>query len=230
MNSNFLDLFIILVLFLSSLLGAYRGMVNIVVSLLSFIATIFLSIKIQPYVLFFIEAHIVNDTLQSIISFAISFIFSLTAISVLVTKILGVLKSNDLGLFDRIIGLILGVIRGYIIASVIVGASSILANHSYIGSKNLYELITKYDNKNPHHKQASWFSESELKPKFMVGFGRIITVLPKKYLESISFEGSQEFRDDLGSKKKKNGPISSTVEMPMDEDLNNSIKEIINNK
>ena len=116
---NFTDLFILIIIIISSVSAAWRGAIRetstTLVWLLPIIAANFLYIKIIPI----IENHIQIESLVPLVAWMIPFILILIFLLLLNKFIFLPFLKNFSGIFDHIVGFFLGALRALILISLV---------------------------------------------------------------------------------------------------------------
>ena len=111
---NALDIFAIFVMVLFLGLGIYHGFIKSISSLISIIAGLLLANKLSPYLAEILSyIHVPNST--GIVGFLIVFFFFFLVIKVLLHFIQKISSRSGLSVVDRILGGILGFVKGMII-------------------------------------------------------------------------------------------------------------------
>jgi membrane protein required for colicin V production len=117
---NSVDWGILLVLFLSMLLGLVRGGVKEILSLSAWILAFMMAKYFAESASVFVPAFITTPAIRYLAGFVLVFI-AVMALSMLLTVLLAEsLKAVGLGLFDRLLGFIFGTIRGLFIVTTLV--------------------------------------------------------------------------------------------------------------
>lgn len=229
MTFTIFDFVLLFIVSISSFLGCYRGFVYIVVNIVGFIATIFLSLELYPHISSIISIYTKNDLLASVMSSGVSFIGSLVVFTLFTTKILAILKTNSLGIFDKFLGLCIGFLRGFILVIFIYIIVSIFVTSSYIGSANLEEMIMKSLTKQDIKKQPDWYINAVCKKYLDIASRRLILQIPKNTLAAVQFKNDQEEEKNIiDTINKKKGEVSSEAETSINDDLKNEIQELLN--
>ncbi len=115
-NVNLVDLILLSLLFIFSITGFRKGIVIEIASLLSFFAGIIGGIKFSPFVSDIINSFFSwNPTVTKIIAFIIVFIVCVRITTLAAKIITKALKLAFLGLINRILGALFGLLKGAII-------------------------------------------------------------------------------------------------------------------
>lgn len=173
-----LDGLVIVVILFSAFLAMVRGFSREVLSLASWIIAALAAIFLYKNILPFVETYLSNKTVALIASLAIIFIVVFIIISVITMKIADVIIDSRIGVLDRTIGFIFGVVRGLFIMVIAV----LLINQ-----------LIKPD------EQAPWLKDAKSKPMFDSLSTKIWDLLPKD--PDWIFDKASNFlkKDDAGN-------------------------------
>ncbi|MDP4708592.1 MAG: CvpA family protein [Rickettsiaceae bacterium] len=219
------DILIITILSISTLLGLYRGMINITINLIGFVASIFAAILLYPYILIVFSGYVDNELITSIASGAFSYLLSLVFFTFLTSKIVLLFSSVSKGVFDRLLGLVLGSIRGVLLALIIFGAVGIFTAGTYSDTKNSKDLISKLSIDN----YPDWLKNSTTTPYLEKTLKSSVFFIPDGIwdLIKIPHKDSDEEEDIIETiKKRKAKDVNSSIEHPINKDLEKGIEEI----
>jgi len=117
---NSIDYIILGILLLSTGISFMRGFLREVLSLLAWIAAVWLSVSFTPQLAFLLENQIANDSLRILIAFISLFVSTLIVASLVNFLVSQLVKKTGFSGTDRMIGVIFGLARGAIIVAVIV--------------------------------------------------------------------------------------------------------------
>lgn len=124
-----LDYILLIIVALSALYSVFRGFVREVLSLISWVLSVWVAIKFSPQVANYMSPYIDIPELRFVAAFVLIFLGIMFA-SILISRVVvGLLQVGGLRAFDRLIGAGFGLARGMIIAGVLVllGSQSPLA-------------------------------------------------------------------------------------------------------
>jgi len=107
-------------LLLSTGISFMRGFLREVLSLLAWIAAVWLSVSFTPHVSHLLENQIVNDSLRVLIAFVSLFVSTLIVASLANFLVSQLVKKTGFSGTDRMIGVVFGLARGGVIVAVIV--------------------------------------------------------------------------------------------------------------
>ncbi len=139
------DLIILLIVLISSLLGAYRGIVSIFVNFVGFLASIIFAVFIFSYVDVLVEKYIENNIISMIVSGFLAYFISLIIFTFLCNRIVAMLGFVSKGPIDRTLGFLFGLLRGGIIAAMLYMGVAIFSTASYSRAKSADEIVSKID-------------------------------------------------------------------------------------
>tara|TARA_B110000459_G_C16608627_1_gene494916 strand:+ start:106 stop:654 length:549 start_codon:yes stop_codon:yes gene_type:complete len=123
---NYIDIFVIVVIAVSLVISLRRGIVKEVVSLATWVISIFCVLNYTEILAKSLASWVSNPPLRTLISVLI-IIISIFILGKIINKILGAIISDSwFGPFDKIIGIAFGVARGVILVSIIIVATEML--------------------------------------------------------------------------------------------------------
>lgn len=218
------DIIILTVLFASSIMGFYRGMLYITINLLGFVASIFVAVFLYPYIRIIFLGYIANDLVTSIGSGIISYIFSLVVFTFLTSKIVFLFKEISCGILDRFLGFIIGIIRGYIISLLIFGVVAVLGSGTYLKADKTEDIIYNLE----RDKYPEWLKNSVTIPYLENSLKTSISYIPKDFLDSIdTLKDDRDVNQIDEIKNKKLNESRSVIEVPIEGGLEERINEIL---
>jgi membrane protein required for colicin V production len=115
---NFLDIIILIIIFALSIYGLIRGFVKEIVSIISIVLGLNIAFHWYEEAARYLN-FLNNQNQQNILGFIIVFIGVSLLLSVLGKLVSLVLKSINLGCLDHLLGLVLGFVKGVVVACVI---------------------------------------------------------------------------------------------------------------
>lgn len=218
------DIIILTILFASSIMGLYRGMIYITINLLGFIASIFAAIFLYSYVRIIFSGYIANDLVTSIGSGVVSYIFSLIVFTFLSSKIIFLFKEVSQGIFDRFLGFVLGSLRGGLISLLLFSVVAVFTAGTYSGAEKAEDVIYNLEK----DKYPEWLKDSVTTPYLETTLKNSIRYIPKDLLDSIDLSKEDKDINQIDEiKKKKHGEVRSVLEIPMDKTLEKNIDELL---
>ena len=117
---NALDFIILSISFISGLFGFFRGFIRGVFSILSLVLGLILAVKFYHVPGHLLSSWIKDPMIRNIIGFIVTFIgvsLVITLIGIIIRKVFTVCK---LGSLDRVLGVVLGSLKGIFIGMVII--------------------------------------------------------------------------------------------------------------
>ena len=115
---NIVDIVFIVILLLSGLLSFYKGIVQEVLRIASWVGASFVSLYLYYPTIPFVKQYVTNDLTVSIITGGGLFIVSLVIFYIVSSQISGAVKSSSIGALNKSLGFLFGLGRGLIITSV----------------------------------------------------------------------------------------------------------------
>jgi len=115
-----IDYIILGILLVSTGISFMRGFVREIMSLVAWIAAMWIAVSFTPQVSILIENQITNDSIRLVVAFLGLFIATLFVATLTNTLLSQLVKKTGLSGTDRMVGLIFGLARGGVIVSVIV--------------------------------------------------------------------------------------------------------------
>lgn len=142
-----LDLFILVVLIISSLLGLYKGFIREAMSLMSFMLSFFISLSYSYILNGYILNYLNNEIISNIFSHMTIFIITLISLGFINRNLLKFVKNSGLSPADHTIGIVFGFIRGIFIISIIIsfGNTTTITNESWWSNSYFVKLIMQFD-------------------------------------------------------------------------------------
>lgn len=118
---NWLDMVLYATLAISALIGLARGIIKEILSIVAWVASLWLAWRFAPLVADqYVEKLINNPQIAYLLAFAILFFIGLFAAGLFNMLIGSFLRASGLSLIDRFLGMIFGGLRAVLIASVMV--------------------------------------------------------------------------------------------------------------
>ncbi|WP_250311137.1 CvpA family protein [Rickettsia endosymbiont of Oedothorax gibbosus] len=217
------DITILAIITASSMLGAYRGLAKVTISLLGFIFSIILAYYLSSYINEVISRYFINHIALVISSGSISYIISWSVCSFLTHKFLLMIAFISGGVVDRTLGLGVGVFRGMIICLFLFLVLTIFFSGSYLQAKTLKDVMqnTTID------KYPEWLKESTTTPYLDQLSKNFIKTLPQNSLESIKLPIKSEIIDTTNVLKKSqsNEYLDKVEKLP--EELRQELDEVL---
>lgn len=157
LNWTGLDFAIAVILFLSALFGLIRGFVKEVISLIAWVAAFYAALKFAPDLDQLLHSAVPHTMTRYVVSVVIIFV-AVVLLGCLVSKIIrSILKLTGFGFFDRLLGIVFGLVRGLVIATIVLVAIQ----------------ATTY-------KNAPWVKQSQLAPYYEPAVTHFTAYLPQE--------------------------------------------------
>lgn len=112
---SYLDLGLIVIIFISALLAMLRGFTREVLAIASWGAAAVAAIYLYPLVLPYVKPHVGKDVVALAISAAIVFFVTLVVASLVTAKISDAILDSKVGPLDRSLGFVFGAVRGLLL-------------------------------------------------------------------------------------------------------------------
>ncbi len=137
-----LDYVLLAIVGLSALYSVFRGFVREVLSLISWVLSVWVAIKFSPHLANYLSPYIDIPELRFIASFILIFLGIMFTSILLSRLVVGLLQVGGLRVFDRLVGAGFGLARGVIIAGVLV----LLGSQSPLSSEPAWQqsLVVPY--------------------------------------------------------------------------------------
>ncbi|HKH80522.1 MAG TPA: CvpA family protein, partial [Methylovirgula sp.] len=103
---SYLDLGVIVIVFISAVLAMVRGFTREVLAIASWGAAAVAAIYLHPYVLPYVKPYISKDAVAIAVSAAIVFFVTLILVSVITVKISDAILDSKVGPLDRSLGFV----------------------------------------------------------------------------------------------------------------------------
>ena len=121
MDPNLLDIIIILTMLVSGLLALTQGFIKEILSLMGWIVSFVSVILLMPEAGNYLKPFFESQAMSDLITISIIFIVTLLVWRLLSLFIVKLFKFTSIGYIDRTLGFLFGVLRVYILASIIFG-------------------------------------------------------------------------------------------------------------
>ncbi len=159
-----LDIIIVVLIFLSMLIGFFKGFVKESISLATWIAAIIIGLRFSPELANHLPVSVENDVLRIGIAFAALFIIVLVIGGLINYLISQFVKKTGLSGTDRLLGLIFGAIRGGLIVTLLILIATRLV---------------------PAMQTEPWWEQSKMTPSFVSMAEQLNAFLPKQLQERL---------------------------------------------
>jgi membrane protein required for colicin V production len=112
---SYLDLGLLVIIFISALLAMLRGFTREVLAIASWGAAAVAAIYLYPLILPYVKPHVSKDVLALAISAALVFFVTLIVASLITAKISDAILDSKVGPLDRSLGFVFGAVRGLLL-------------------------------------------------------------------------------------------------------------------
>ena len=150
MDPNLLDIIIILTMLVSGVLALTQGFVKEILSLIGWVVSFISVILFMPEAGKYLSPFFESKALSDLITISIIFITTLLVWRFLSLFIVKLFKITSIGYIDRTLGFLFGLLRIYILASIVFGVFIQKIEQekrpSYIQSSNLSKVIESSNN------------------------------------------------------------------------------------
>jgi membrane protein required for colicin V production len=155
---SYLDLGLLVIVFVSALLAMLRGFTREVLAIASWGAAAIAAIYLHPLVLPYVKPHVSKDVLALAISAAVIFFVTLIVASLITAKISDMILDSKVGPLDRSLGFLFGAARGLLLCVIAFVFFSWLV---------------------PEKTQPEWVKSARMKPILQVTGDQLIAMLPE---------------------------------------------------
>lgn len=190
---NLFDIIVIAIIFLSTVVGFFRGVVYLSISLIAFISAIYFAYVLSPFVQPFVLEYIHNKFASKIVGGLISYLLTTIFFMILSSQVRAILKDVRGGLIDRLFGLIVGGIRGCAISLVLFFAIVVISTNSYVGVSNIAEVVEKTDKS----EYPKFIVKSLSYPFISSVIGVLSNIVTKDTLKNITIPSRGNVMDDV---------------------------------
>lgn len=194
------DIIIFASIITSTMLGFYRGAIAITINLIGFFVSIVAAVFLYSYAQEFVGGYIENALINSIVSGVSSYLVSLAVFTFVASKIIFLLTPISRGIFDRITGLLIGIIRGAIFAILLFAAIAIFTSKTYSESQVFEDMVLKLSDE----KYEDWLKQSQTTPYLEESLKAFVKYLPKS--------ASQYPMPNANNGKKEEDAVIDTIE------------------
>jgi membrane protein required for colicin V production len=154
---SYLDLGLLVIVFISALLAMLRGFTREVLAIASWGAAAVAAIYLHPLLLPYVKPHVAKDVLALGISAAIIFFVTLLVASLITARISDAILDSKVGPLDRSLGFLFGAVRGLLLCVIAFLFFSWLV---------------------PEKTQPEWIKSARMKPLLQATGDQLMAVLP----------------------------------------------------
>lgn len=151
---NLFDIIVLAIVISSTLMGLYKGLIRLSISLISFCLSLTGAYFMLPIVETAVSEHIQNTIAVNITSGVIAYLISMLFFAFLGGQVTKMADGISGGLIDRLLGLVVGALRGLVICSGLFALIAVFASDAYVGAKMAKDVADKID----HDKYPKWLT------------------------------------------------------------------------
>ncbi len=198
-------------------LGLYRGMVISLLHIGTLFLTLLLTIILTPLAEEIVKEYTTNSLIIQIASIVVSYILSSFASNWLAKSLKEIIQKYTGGLIDRVLGVWVGALTGYVITFFIFLTLAVISSSSYIGAKNLWQVVHNINEKEYPKwiKNASLYSimqsSYQISDKFFEG-SFIENSLKNINLPSVQLEKDKHETETSNASSQKHDAIMEEVQ------------------
>ena len=150
MDINWLDIILIFSMLVSGLLALTQGFIKEILSLIGWVISFISVTVLMPDAGKFLRPFIESESLSDLITIGLIFLLTLMIWRIVSLLIVKIFKVTSISYIDRILGFIFGVLRVYILASIIFAVLVFpidkVDRPNYVKSSNISYIIEKSTN------------------------------------------------------------------------------------
>ena len=120
MNLNWIDLTVIIIIVFSGVFAFFKGFIREALSIIGLIASTALSFRFYKPFSVYLKSIIAAKPLREFVSFLIIFFFLLAIVALLSYLAKKIFQKAGLSFYDKLLGLLFGVVRGILIAYILI--------------------------------------------------------------------------------------------------------------
>ncbi len=197
MSFTLFDIIIFTILVISSLWGCYKGIVRLVLNSVSFLIGIALAMYMYPFINEMFAKHIQNENIKMISSGILAYALSSIIFSFIMSKLASTLYQMTSNVADKILGLIGGAIRGFVISLFIFLLVTAFYSGSYKKAEDLADLVSSSLDQNKYPK---WLTNSISYEYLYEAAESVKNNVPKQYFKSIKIHKSKTNSSNMNFK------------------------------
>jgi membrane protein required for colicin V production len=157
MMPSYLDLGLLVIIFISALLAMLRGFTREVLAIASWGAAAIAAIYLYPLVLPYVKPHVSKDVIALGVSAAVVFFVTLIIASLITAKISDAILDSKVGPLDRSLGFLFGAARGLLLCVI-----------AFI----FFTWLV------PEKTQPEWVKQARMKPILQATGDQLMAMLP----------------------------------------------------
>ncbi len=117
---NWIDITVIVIIVSSGIFAFFKGFVREALSIVGLVVSVILSFKFYRQLSIYLKGVIAAKPLREFITFIIIFLVLLAIVGLISYIVKKIFQSAGLSFYDKILGLVFGIVRGILIAYVII--------------------------------------------------------------------------------------------------------------
>jgi len=219
MTLTLFDILILTIVSISSLLGLYKGMIQIVINFLGFVATIVATIFLYPKVKVVFSSYFNNDLIVSIASGVSAYIFSLVVFTFICSSLIMMVSVISQGFLDRLLGVVAGFVRGILISVILFWGIAIFATGTYSKAESAEDLVDNLSEED----YPEWLKTAIVTSYLESILKDVVKLIPAGILSNIELPSSKDIDKDgvVEEIKKKAMDINSPSDVHLDKNIKN---------
>lgn len=209
MTFTIFDIVVLTIITLSSILGFYRGFIYIIINLIGLVAAVLVAIFLYPHTQTIFALYVSNKLILYIASGMVAFLLSLLIFSFLSGKIVALVKENTNGMVDKVLGLALGFVRGFLFCMVIFFFAVVFTTEEKItldDAESIKDVLAE-------SKYAGWIKASKSTPYLEAATKKVVDILPESIIRAIKIQPEEESEEKSLEKK---DDVKSSIEIPLE--------------
>jgi len=184
----FLDIAIVVVVVVSVLVGLIRGFTRELMSIIAWVVAIYLAINFHEPVGVYLQQYINNPWISNIAAMALVFVGALFLLSMVGFLISKAVAATGVKGTDRVLGSVLGLVRGVLI----IGCAIVIAS--------IFNV-----------QNTGWWKESKLVDQFVPVANAINDILPEKFRNKESMNTNA----NIGSQEDDKALLTETIKQAL---------------
>ena len=217
MTLTLFDIVILTIVSISSLFGLYKGMIQIVINFLGFIASIVVAILLYPKVVVVFSTYFNNNLIISIASGVSAYIFSLIVFTFICSSLVMMVSVISKGWLDRLLGVVAGFVRGILISVILFWVLAIFATGAYSKARSLEDLVFNISQED----YPEWLKTAVVTPYLESILKDVVKLIPADILSNIELPNTKDIDKDgvVEEINKKAAELNSSSDVHLEENI-----------
>ncbi len=217
MTLTLFDIVILTIVSISSLFGLYKGMIQIVINFLGFIASIVVAILLYPKVVVVFSTYFNNNLIISIASGVSAYIFSLIVFTFSCSSLVMMVSVISKGWLDRLLGVVAGFVRGILISVILFWVLAIFATGAYSKARSLEDLVFNISQED----YPEWLKTAVVTPYLESILKDVVKLIPADILSNIELPNTKDIDKDgvVEEINKKAAELNSSSDVHLEENI-----------